>query len=208
MIDETHDESASCWVPSADQHLDFPVQNLAMGIFSTRGAGPRPGIAIGDYVVDVSQVLRLLQDSATDACNALDGEDRLNALFALRADERRAFRRAVFRLLTDAKREKEASGALVPADVCKMHLPLAVRDYTDFYAGLHHATTVGFLLRPENPLLPNYKYIPVGYHGRSSSIRVSGTCVRRPTGQVKPAGADVPVFSQCQRLDYELELGI
>lgn len=208
MIDDTHDMSASCWVPGADQHADFPVQNLAMGIFSTRDAGPRPGIAIGDHVLDVGQVLTLLQDRAAEACNALHAADRLNALFALPAEARRAFRRAVFDLLSDAAWEKEASGALVPADVCTMHLPLAVRDYTDFYAGIHHATTVGSLLRPENPLLPNYKFIPVGYHGRSSSIRVSGTSVRRPSGQVKPAGADEPVFAQSQRLDYELELGI
>ena len=110
MIDETHDMSAVCWVPGADQHPDFPVQNLAMGIFSTRDAGPRPGIAIGDHVLDVGQVLTLLQDRAAEACNALHAADRLNALFALPAEARRAFRRAVFDLLSDAAWEKEASG--------------------------------------------------------------------------------------------------
>ncbi|MEZ5897163.1 MAG: fumarylacetoacetase [Parvularculaceae bacterium] len=208
MIDETHDRNATSWVAGADIHEDFPVQNLPLGIFSSGGSEPRAGAAIGDYVFDLPHAFALLEPMAEAACNALRGQTSLNAFMSLTAAERRNFRRAVFRVLTDPGFEEEASKSLVAADDCVMRLPIDIRDYTDFYAGIHHARNVGSLLRPENPLLPNYKFIPVGYHGRSSSIRVSGADVTRPRGQIRPNPDEPPVVEPCRRLDYEVELGI
>jgi fumarylacetoacetase len=207
VIDETHDPHASSWVPGADVHPDFPVQNLPLGMFSTSGTSPRAGVAIGDHVLDLTAAAPLLAGKADKAIAAVASSTTLNALFALEPAERRALRRALFALLTDAAARDAVSPALVPVDQCAMHLPLTVRDYTDFYAGIHHARTIGSLLRPENPLLPNYKYVPVGYHGRASSIRVSGTEVVRPSGQIKAPDADAPVLGASRRLDYEVELG-
>jgi fumarylacetoacetase len=207
VIDETHDPKASSWVPAADVHPDFPVQNLPLGMFSTSGTPPRAGVAIGDHVLDLTAAAPLLAGKADKAIAAVASATTLNALFALEPAERRALRRALFALLTDTAAKDAVSQALVPAGLCAMHLPLTVRDYTDFYAGIHHARTIGSLLRPENPLLPNYKYVPVGYHGRASSIRVSGTEVVRPSGQIKAPDADAPILGPTRRLDYEVELG-
>lgn len=208
MIDETHDPAARSWVPGADDHADFPVQNLPLGIFSAGGAAPRPGVAIGDFILDLRAAADLLEGTLPATVADALGQERLNALLALESETRRALRRALFRLLTDRSREAEGYAALHPAEACRLHLPLDVRDYTDFYAGIHHARAVGALLRPENPLLPNYKYVPVGYHGRASSIRVSGGAVVRPRGQIKSADAPVPVLGPSARLDYEVELGL
>ncbi|MGN6356713.1 MAG: fumarylacetoacetate hydrolase family protein, partial [Novosphingobium sp.] len=209
MIDETHDPNASSWVEGADRHVDFPVQNLPLGRFSTAGTAARVGIAIGDFVLDLSAAAPLLagDDAVRSALGAATGSEGLKALFASAPSFRRALRRAVFALLTDGSAHQAAAKCLVPADQCALHMPFAVRDYTDFYAGIHHARKVGSLLRPENPLLPNYKHVPVGYHGRASSIRVSPDEVIRPQGQLRPAGADMPVLGPSRRLDYELELG-
>lgn len=207
MIDETHDSKASSWVPGADLHPDFPVQNLPLGIFSTAGTAARAGIAIGDHVLDLTAAAPLLAGTADKAIAAITSATTLNALFALQPTERRSLRRAVFALLTDVAAKDAISPKLIPAVECAMHLPLTVRDYTDFYAGIHHARAVGSLLRPENPLLPNYKYVPVGYHGRASSIRVSGTEVVRPSGQIKAPDADAPMLGPSRRVDYEVELG-
>lgn len=209
MINETHDPHASSWVESADDHADFPVQNLPFGRFSTAGGAPRPGVAVGDFVLDLAAAGPLLRgDTAVRiALDAATGEGGLTALFALAPPYRRALRRALFALLTDPAAREAATPCLVPADRCTLHLPLAVRDYTDFYAGIHHARKVGSLLRPENPLLPNYKYVPVGYHGRASSIRVSPDEVIRPRGQLRLAGEEAPVLGESRRLDYEVELG-
>ena len=119
-----------------------------------------------------------------------------------------ALRKGVFALLTDTSKRSEVSAALLPADNCRLHLPFAIGDYTDFYTGIHHATNVGKQFRPDNPLLPNYKYVPIGYHGRASSIRPSGGDVRRPKGQRKSPDGNTPVFGPSQRLDYELEMGV
>ncbi|WP_066555879.1 fumarylacetoacetase [Croceicoccus bisphenolivorans] len=207
MIDHTHDAAVSSWVAGADDHADFPVQNLPLGVFSTSGSAPRIGTAIGDHVLDLSGVAELLRGKAAAAVAAIEGAQTLNALFALEHVARRDLRRAVFALLTNEVHAAHCQAALVPAAQCTMHLPLAVRDYTDFYAGIHHARNVGSLLRPDNPLLPNYRYIPVGYHGRASSIRVSGGEVRRPSGQLRAPDSEVPVVGQSRRLDYEVELG-
>lgn len=207
-LDETHDAHASSWVPGADAHAEFPVQNLPLCIFSTDVDGaPRAGMAIGDYVLDIPALASRLDGLAASA--AEEGRaPSLNALFAGGNAAADALRLAVFRLLTDPAQE----GALRPflhsmAD-CTLHLPFAVGDYTDFYTGIHHAENVGRQFRPDNPLLPNYKYVPIGYHGRASSIRPSGGTVVRPKGQRKLPDSDVPVFGPSQRLDYELEMGI
>ncbi|GGC01309.1 fumarylacetoacetase [Novosphingobium endophyticum] len=207
MIDHTHDPAASSWVEGADTHADFPVQNLPLGVFSTAGTAPRTGIAIGDHVLDPSAVAPLLRGKGDAALAAIDGARTLNPLFALEPAARRELRHAVFALLTDKDHVAQCQAALIPAAQCTMHLPLAVRDYTDFYAGIHHARNVGSLLRPDNPLLPNYRYIPVGYHGRASSIRVSGGEVRRPSGQLRAPDSGVPAVGQSRRLDYEVEIG-
>lgn len=208
MIDFTHNPKASSWVVGADSHADFPVQNLPLGVFSTSDTAPRVGIAIGAYILDLAKAEPLLNNAAQPALEAVKNSTTLNALFACKPSVRLALRYAVFTLLTDKTHEKAAQTALIGAEQCQMHMPLTVRDFTDFYAGIHHASAVGALLRPENPLLPNYKYIPVGYHGRASSMRISGTSVVRPRGQVRAPDSQEPHLAPCQKLDYEVELGI
>ena len=198
------------WVASANGHADFPLQNLPMGIFSPPGGRPRAGVAIGDSVLDLEALLAtgLLQGEAATAALACEG-GQLNAFFALGRTPRLALRERLTTLLIDGS---EARGVvqqcLHPAAECEMSLPARVGDYTDFYVGIEHAKNVGKLFRPDNPLLPNYKYVPIGYHGRASTLRPSGWQVRRPVGQTLPAGQEEPSFGPCARLDFELELGI
>jgi fumarylacetoacetase len=205
-IDETHDPARRSWVESANGHADFPIQNLPFGIFSTAGAVPRPGLAIGDMILDLQAVASagLLPDPAV---SALSGQT-LNALMALPADDRRVLRQRLSDLLCNQAWRAAVASHLHAPDACAMHLPATIGDYTDFYAGLHHAENVGRLFRPDKPLLPNYKHVPIGYHGRASSVRPSGTQVIRPHGQRRHSGQDLPSFGPCERLDYELELGI
>ena len=205
-LDDTHDPQATSWVAGADAHPEFPVQNLPFGVFSPPGGGKRGGMAIGDFVLDLSGVAGLLERDASDAARLASGET-LNPLFAEGNEAADALRAGVFALLTDPSREAEVSPALFPAAECRLHLPFAIGDYTDFYASVHHATNVGRMFRPDNPLLPNYKWVPIGYHGRASSLVVSGTPVVRPRGQIKPPSADVPHVDRTQSLDYELEVG-
>lgn len=207
--DHTHSPAASSWVEGADLHPDFPIQNLPFGIFSIADSRPRIGIAIGDYILDAMACADLLKLSTKwhdVVCAALQSAT-LNVLFATPAEARKDLRRAIFRLLSDPKMQQKAGLHLVAAEQCKMHLPLAVRDFTDFYAGIYHAETVGALLRPENPLLPNYKYVPVGYHGRASSVRVSDAEIVRPQGQIRMPNSEAPFVAPCAKLDYEVELG-
>ena len=204
MIDHTHDPAATSWVAGADDHPDFPVQNLPLGVFSPEGGAPRIGCAIGDYVLDLAGIAAWLPGTVRAAL----GQPRLNALFALPGEARLALRHAVFALLSETTHRDAIAPNLHPAGSAAMKLPFAIGDYTDFYAGIHHATNIGKLFRPDNPLLPNYKYVPIGYHGRASSVVPSGTPVRRPKGQTKAPGADAPGFGPSARLDYELELGI
>ena len=204
MSDHTHDAAATCWVEGADDHLEFPVQNLPLGVFSPSGGAPRIGTAIGDRVVD----LTALADHLPAAVRAALAQPTLNALFALPGEARRALRHAVFALLTDPAQRAAVEPHLHPAADVTMHLPARIGDYTDFYVGIHHATNIGKQFRPDQPLLPNYKHVPIGYHGRASSVRVSGTPVVRPKGQRKPPEADAPTFGPCRRLDYELEMGV
>ncbi len=205
-IDHTHDAHASSWVEGADGHPQFPVQNLPLGVFSPGSEGPRIGMAIGDHIVDLSALAALghLPPSLTQALASAS----LNALVALPAQERVSLRHAVFAMLTSMLWKTRLSPHLYPAAECAMHLPFVIGDYTDFYVGIHHANNIGRQFRPDNPLLPNYKYVPIGYHGRASSIRPSGVPVTRPRGQRKPPEADAPVVGPSARLDYELELAV
>lgn len=209
LIDETHDPKRQSWVTSANGHSDFPVQNLPLGVFSTTGGVPRGGIAIGDRILDLKALADsgLLDGEAQAAAEAGAG-DALNALLELKPSFRRSLRKRVSTLLSDASCQNQVTPLLCDGADCEMHLPARIGDYTDFYVGIHHALNVGKQFRPDNPLLPNYKYVPIGYHGRASSIRPSGLPVRRPSGQRKALDASEPTFGPAGRLDYELELGI
>ena len=202
------------WIASANGHSDFPLQNLPLGVFSIQGCAPRSGVAIGEHIFDLEAALAagLFEGPAKVAVEASLG-GALNAYFALGKSARVALRERLLELLSEGSTLRgkiEAQGAkLLPlAADCELHLPAKIGDYTDFYVGIEHAKNVGKLFRPDNPLLPNYKYVPIGYHGRASTIRPSGVDVRRPKGQTLPAGQAEPVFGPCARLDYELELGI
>ncbi len=195
MIDHTHDPALQSWVPAANGHAAFPIQNLPVGVFSTEGGEGRAGVAIGDHILDLR------------AAGLYPYEGRGQDLTAMLADpdQRQAIRLAASALL--ARGAPARTELLYPADDCTMHLPARIGDYTDFFAGIHHATASGRLFRPDQPLLANYKYVPIAYHGRASSIGV-GNRVRRPNGQRKPASETVPSFGPSRNLDYELELGI
>ncbi len=206
--DFTHDPDAKSWVESANGHPDFPVQNLPLGIFSPKDGGARGGIAIGDMILDLGDIAGLLELEAATAAR-LAGQSTLNDLLDRGTDSLRALRQGVFKLLTDDDKKTAVEPALHKARDCKLHVPVTVGDYTDFYSGIHHAENIGALFRPDNPLLPNYKYVPIGYHGRSSSIRLSGVDVKRPSGQKKPPEeGGQPPFGPSARLDYELEMAI
>ncbi|WP_223532667.1 MULTISPECIES: fumarylacetoacetase [unclassified Pseudomonas] len=202
------------WVASANGHADFPLQNLPLGVFSLNGSAPRSGVAIGEHIFDLQAALEAgLFDGAAKAAVEATRGGQLNAFFELGREARVALRERLLELFAEGSTlhgKIEALGAkLLPlAADCEMHLPAKINDYTDFYVGIEHAQNVGKLFRPDNPLLPNYKYVPIGYHGRASTIRPSGTDVRRPKGQTLPAGQTEPTFGPCARLDYELELGI
>jgi fumarylacetoacetase len=214
MIDGTHAPGRRSWVASANGHPDFPIQNLPFGVFTPASGVPRGGVAIGDEILDLSVGLELglFEGAAGQAARAASGPT-LNPLFALGRAARSALRQRISDIL-DAdggergRIETSRSKLLHRGADCRLELPAAIGDYTDFFAGIHHATNAGKLFRPDNPLLPNYKYLPIGYHGRASSITVSGCKVRRPEGQRKPANEQVPSFGPSRNLDYELELGL
>ena len=212
-LNETHDPNLRACVPAANApESDFPIQNLPFGVFGLRdGAPPRGGVAIGDHVLDVAACARagLLGGLAAEAALACDAP-ALNRLLALGPAAWSALRLALSRLLREGGRlgatEPDLRARLLfPLAAAELGLPLAVGDYTDFYASVFHATNVGAMMRPDNPLLPNYKYVPIGYHGRASSLVPSGAPVRRPRGQL-PTRAGEPSFGPSARLDYELEL--
>lgn len=205
MIDATHDPGLRSWVAGADGHPDFPIQNLPLGVVAPPGGAPRGGVAIGEHVLDLAAAAPLLEGEARIAAEAAAGPT-LNALFALGAGPRRALRREVSALLAAGATPRPE--LLHRATDCTPGVPAAIGDYTDFYAGLHHATNVGRLFRPDAPLLPNYKHVPIGYHGRASSVVPSGTPVRRPNGQRKPAAEPAPSFGPSRNLDHELELAV
>ena len=199
MIDATHDPKLTSWVASAQGHRDFPIQNLPFGTFSPPDEAPRPGMAIGDSIIELEalKAAGIIQAAPADLGQVL-------ATPALR----KSLRQQMSRLLSEIRYRQATEPYIHASADCTMHLPVSIGDYTDFYAGIYHAQNVGALFRPDNPLLPNYKHVPIGYHGRASSIRPSGTPVKRPSGQTKAPDAELPSFGPSKRLDFELELGI
>lgn len=204
LIDETHSAELESWVVDANGHGEFPIQNLPLSIFSPPGGERRPGVAIGDHILDLRHISALLPAEIQRALQ----EPVLNALLDQPTARRSLLRQRLSFLLSEPASREAVQPALYPASECELHLPTAIGDYTDFYVGIHHAMNVGRLFRPDNPLLPNYKHVPIGYHGRASSIRPSGVPVVRPVGQQKAPDAPEPSFAPSKRLDYELELGV
>jgi fumarylacetoacetase len=192
MIDETHNPALMSWVESANQPAtDFPIQNLPYASFrSGRAAGIRLGVGIGAQVLDISGAFNI---------------PSMLTVMAMPRERRIELRRQISQFLTT--RSEGAAQWLLPMDEVELLLPCEIPDYTDFYASIHHATNVGSMFRPDNPLLPNYKWLPVAYHGRASSVVVSGTHVRRPWGQIVSNPAGPPQYAPCRLLDYEVELG-
>lgn len=203
-VDETHDPSRASWVSGAGAGSDFPIQNLPLGIFSEAKGRRRPGVAIGDYILDLTAIADLLDE----VWRADFEQPVLNRWLGRGPAAHRELRLRLSELLSDERYRDDVEPQLIGQSEVRMHVPCLVGDYTDFYVGIHHATNVGKQFRPDNPLLPNYKYVPIGYHGRASSVRPSGEPVIRPNGQRKAADADVPAYGPSGRLDYELELGI
>jgi fumarylacetoacetase len=187
-----------CWVESAnDPASDFPIENLPFGVFRRKGSpeDPRGGVAIGDQILDLAAL-------------GLKTGPNLNALAAAGRPTWRKLRKTLFGLLSKPGNEKKYKKYLTPQRQAELFLPVAIGDYSDFYAGIHHAAAVGRIFRPDNPLLPNYHWVPIGYHGRASSVVASGTPVVRPKGQTKAPDAPAPAFGPSRRLDFELELGL
>lgn len=215
MINETHDPAHRSWVESANRPgTDFPIQNLPYGVFR-RGGNDREwrvGVAIGEMILDISAARELrLFDHAAEPAAATCASGSLNGLMSLGAPHWSALRAAVSRMLREGTSTGDVAPRrhdelLIPQRDAELRVPAQVHDYTDFYASVHHATNVGSMFRPDQPLLANYKWIPIGYHGRASSIVVSGTPVRRPIGQVGGEGASPPVVGPSRRLDYEAEI--
>src|SRR3954469_20197917 len=210
-LNETHDPAARSWVQSANAPgTDFPIQNLPFGVFDRGKSQICIGVAIGDHILDLSSAAETnCVPGIDEITNEALMDEPLNLLMALGHQRWSALRHSVFTLLregSDARADVEKF-LINPSDV-QMLLPAVIGDYTDFYASIYHATNVGSMFRPDNPLLPNYKWIPIGYHGRASSIVPSGTAIHRPSGQLKPPDADKPTYGPSKRLDYELELGV
>ncbi|MEJ1170184.1 fumarylacetoacetase [Variovorax sp. CCNWLW235] len=197
-LNATHDPKLRSWVASANEAgCDFPIQNLPFGRFRAAGSSEafRIGVAIGDQVLDLK------------AAGLVDTDD-MNALMNASVKDRQALRAAISAGLAEGSGKEAAwSKALLPQARAELTVPCRIGDYTDFYTGIHHATTIGKLFRPDQPLMPNYKWVPIGYHGRASSIGVSGQVFKRPQGQTKAPDAAEPSFGPSKRLDYELELG-
>jgi fumarylacetoacetase len=212
LLDFTHDPQAQSWVASAQATGgDFPIQNLPHGVFSPQGSGPaRGGVAIGEQVLDLAELARLglLNGLAQQACEAA-AQGTLNAFMAMGQPAWRALRHGLFGLLSstaDQATRQALAPCLVAQSQAQMRLPVQVNNYTDFYTSVYHAENVGRVIRPDDPLTPNFKWLPIAYHGRASSVVVSGTPFHRPMGQALPAGAKAPVYGPCRRLDFELEM--
>jgi fumarylacetoacetase len=213
MLNETHDPGLSSWLASAQApDCDFPVQNLPFAVFRRRGNSEsfRGGVALGDQIVDLSALASAgVLDGEAQRAALAGSQTKLNALMALGPVAWSALRLALSRALRAGSPLQAAiEPLLVPQSHAEYDVPAHIGDYTDFYTSIHHATQIGRLFRPDNPLLPNYKWVPIGYHGRSSSIVVSGQGFHRPVGQTMPPGAAQPSVGPCKRLDIELELGI
>ena len=212
-LNETHAPELRSWIESANlPGTDFPIQNLPFAVFRRAGSDEafRGGVAIGSQILDLglaAQCGALARDAQPIA--AACGEASLNRFMAMGPSAWSALRLALSRALrADADGADRLAGCLVAQADAEYTVPARIGDYTDFYTSLYHATNIGKLFRPDNPLMPNYKWVPIGYHGRSSSIAVSGQAFARPRGQTMAPGASEPSFGPCKRLDYELELGI
>ena len=208
--DETHDVMLESWLTSANQHPDFPIQNLPMGVFKQQDLPPRCGVAIGDEIIDLAKLATAspFDGLAGEALSALTGPS-LNPFMQLPRSFFTAFRLALSRSLrVGSPKEALIRETLINKHDVEMCLPCSIGDYTDFYTSIYHATAVGKLFRPENPLLPNYKWLPIGYHGRASSIVVSGQQIYRPNGQVLRPKSSEPTMIPSEKLDYEAELGV
>ena len=192
MTDATHNPELKSWVESANRpDTDFPIQNLPFATFARDGEErARLGIGIGDMILDATEAF---------------GISSMQAVFAMHRAERAALRKQASGFLS--KPSAAADRLLTSMSGVQLQLPCAIPDYTDFYASIHHATNVGSMFRPDNPLLPNYKWLPVAYHGRASSVVVSGSAIQRPWGEIVSNPAGPPSFAPCRLLDYELELG-
>lgn len=211
QLNETHQVQLTSRIASANKaDSEFPIQNLPFAVFRRKGsqASFRGGVAIGDEIVDLQALAEqsFFSGKAAEALVAA-AQPKLNALMALSPAHWSALRLALSRLLREGATEP-LEGLLVSQAEAEYDVPATIGDYTDFYTSVYHATNIGKLFRPDNPLMPNYKWIPIGYHGRSSSIVISGKDFKRPKGQTKAPDADTPHFGPCQRLDYELELGV
>jgi fumarylacetoacetase len=210
-LNETHDNQATSWVASA-QASDFPIQNLPYAVFRRKGSKEnfRVGVAIGDSVLDMAAAAVAQAFSGdVQAAITLFKQPSLNAFMNLGCETWGDVRLAIFRgLKLGSPLRAKLHGCLIPMAEVEYQMPAQVGDYTDFFTSIHHASTVGALFRPDNPLMPNYKWVPIGYHGRSSSLRVSGFEFKRPTGQRMLPGAVEPSFGPSLRLDYELEMGV
>jgi len=213
-VNATHDPKLRSWVESANRaNADFPIQNLPFGIFSRSKASENRvvGVAIGDFVLDVAaSITHGIVDvgAATDSCR----DPTLNRLMSLPPSDAARLRAQLSAALAaggdhSERAQRHTKEILIPLSDVSLHLPVEIGDYTDFYASIHHATNVGSMFRPDSPLLPNYKYIPIGYHGRASSVVVTGTPIVRPQGQTKSGNAPEPSFGPSRMLDYEMELG-
>ena len=214
-MDDTHNPDRTSWVESANAaDTDFPIQNLPFGVFRRRGtsAAPRVGVAIGEMVLDVVDAAErapsefIGNEEAIAACDT----PSLNALMALGRRQTTVLRETIANALDVSNKvaQAEAHAALIPMRDVEMLLPAQIGDYSDFYASIHHATNVGSMFRPDNALLPNYKYVPIGYHGRASSMVPSDTPVRRPVGQRKGPNDAEPSVGPSRSLDYECEVGV
>ena len=214
--DDTHDAALRSWLASANHpESDFPIQNLPFGIFKRYASheAPRVGVAIGDRILDLAacHTAGFFTEKAARTAEVCR-DSSLNRLMALGVETWSSLRRQLVALLRDGDTRIQARAAwktqFVPAmREAELFLPVKVGDYTDFFASIDHATNVGRLFRPDHPLQPNYRYLPVGYHGRASSIVVSPAPVRRPCGQVKTDDSPAPILGPSRMLDYEAELG-
>jgi fumarylacetoacetase len=209
-MNETHNPNLTSWISSANlPGSDFPIQNLPFGVFKRNKTGlQHVGVAIGDQILDITAARNEgcftgMAEEAAEACS----DETLNRLLARGHEHWSALRSQISHLLSDESNRAHVERCLVPMSDVEMHVPMSIGDYSDFYASIYHATNVGSMFRPDNPLLPNYKHVPIGYHGRASSIIASGTPVTRPMGQSKPDDAALPTFGPSKRLDYELEVG-
>lgn len=208
-VDQTHAPALASWVESAARHAEFPIQNLPYGVSLSDTTAGHIVVAIGDEALDLPLALEAGWGMEFPAYlrAALNAPD-LNALAALTPADWTTVRRALSDALSDPSWSPRLAAALRPQQSLSLRLPTTVRNYTDFYASAYHAANVGSMFRPDSPLLPNYKWVPIGYHGRASSIVVDGTPIRRPCGQLKGPDTETPSFGPSRSLDYELELGL